>query len=163
MGRGQRGSKGQLCANKVELGPGMQYSAAEQQERWQDWRENLWQMEITALSNPGNTRDGEEGQEGKQKPENDMPVTRPLSASEHLVHWDRCPHLGWNAVILYPSPTSTQCQQTQGTAAIHPQRFLKGFCSGVTGLNTEGVLFLENNHLISQLCISQRSSRHGGL
>lgn len=114
MGRGQRGSKGQLCANKVELGPGMQYGAAEQQERWQDWRENLWQTEITALSNPGNTRDGEEGQEGKQKPENDMPVTRPLSASEHLVHWDRCPHLGWNAVILYPSPTSTQCHANTG-------------------------------------------------
>lgn len=43
-------------------------------------------MEITALSNPGNTRNGEEGREGKQKPENDMPVTRPQSASEHLVH-----------------------------------------------------------------------------
>lgn len=41
------------------------------------WRLLLFQTLVTP---------GTEGQEGKQKPENDMPVTRPLSASEHLVH-----------------------------------------------------------------------------
>lgn len=82
------------------------------------------------------------------------------------VHWDLCLHLGWNVVYSIPPSTSTHCHTTTGysrTTAIHLQRFLKGFCSGVTGLDVEDVFPLENNHLISQRCISQRSSRHEGL
>lgn len=76
------------------------------------------------------------------------------------------PTLAGMRFILYPPSTSTHCHTTTGyrrTTAIHLQRFLKGFCSGVTGLDVEDVFPLENNHLISQRCISQRSSRHGGL
>ena len=60
-------------------------------------------MEIIALSNSDNTRNGEEeGHEGKKKPGDDIPVTRPHHAWEHIVHWDLCPHLGWNVVYSIP-------------------------------------------------------------
>lgn len=56
-------------------------------------------MEIIALSNSDSTRNGEkEGHEGKKKPGDDILVTRPHHAWEHTVHWDLCPHLGWNVV-----------------------------------------------------------------
>lgn len=60
-------------------------------------------MEIIALSNSDKTRNGEEeGHEGKKKQGDDIPVTRPLHVWEYIVHWDPCPHLGWNVVYSTP-------------------------------------------------------------
>lgn len=60
-------------------------------------------MEITALSNSANTRNGEEeGHEAKKKSRDDAPVTRPHCACEHIANWNLCPHQGWNVVYSLP-------------------------------------------------------------